>query len=130
MKRFVSLILLFFVLSVPTVSAQRFLTWTVSATVRYVRRCYEQQKLESKFYGTIPGETQNKEFLVSARNRDEAEKFGYEAASKVPGGMTHFYEGLGEFEGKPCHIYVFAEVENLTVESEPIEPIELAAPEM
>ena len=129
MKRFVSLILFFFVLSVPTVSAQRFLTWTVSATVRYVRRCYEQQKLDSKFYGTIPGDTQNKEFLVSARHREEAEKLGYDAASKVPGGMTHFYEGMGEFEGKPCHIYVFAEVENLTVESDPIDPLAIETPE-
>ena len=129
MKRFVSLILLFFVLSVPTVSAQRFLTWTVSATVRYVRRCYEQQKLDSQFYGTIPGDTQNKEFLVSARHREEAEKLGYDAASKVPGGMTHFYEGMGEFESKPCHIYVFAEVENLTVESDPIDPLATETPE-
>ena len=129
MKRFVPFILLSFVLFVPTVSAQRFLTWTVSATVRYVKRCYEQQKLDSKFYGTIPGDTKNKEFLISARSREEAERLGYEAALKVPGGMTHFYEGLGEFEGKPCHIYVFAEVENLTVESDPIDPLATEAPE-
>ena len=129
MKRFVSFILLSFVLFAPTASAQRFLTWTVSATVRYVKRCYEQQKLDSKFYGTIPGDTRNKEFLISARSREEAERLGYEAALKVPGGMTHFYEGLGEFEGKPCHIYVFAEVENLTVESDPIDPLATEAPE-
>ena len=129
MKRFVSFILLSFVLFAPTASAQRFLTWTVSATVRYVKRCYEQQKLDSKFYGTIPGDTKNKEFLISARSREEAERLGYEAALKVPGGMTHFYEGLGEFEGKPCHIYVFAEVENLTVESDPIDPLATEAPE-
>ncbi len=123
MKHLFSIIFAVVVLAIPTVSAQRYMTWTISATLRYVKRCYEQQNIESKLYGVIPGEVHNKEFLVSARNRDEAEKFGYEAASKVGGGMTHSYEGMGQFEGKPCHIYLFCEVETLTVENEVIDPM-------
>ena len=107
----------------PTASAQRYMTWTVSATLRYNRHCFEQQNLESKLYGIIYGEVQSTELLVSARNREEAEKFGYEAALKVAGGMKSMYEGIGEYNGKPCHVYIFAEVESLTVESNPIDPM-------
>jgi hypothetical protein len=107
----------------PTLLAQRYVTWTVSTTLRYNKRCYERQDVESKLYGVIPGEVLNKEFLVSARSREEAETLGLERASKVAGGMKYSYEGMGEFEGKPCHIYIFAEVETLTVETEDVDPI-------
>jgi hypothetical protein len=106
----------------PAVFAQRYVTWTISTTLRYNKRCYEKQDVKSKLYGIIPGEVIIREFLVSARSQEEAEKLGYEAASKVGGGMKYSYEGIGEFEGKPCHIYIFAEVETLTVETEPVDP--------
>ena len=127
MKRRLALAFMLYLLlaEAPAVYAQHYVTWTVSTTLRYNKRCYEKQDVESKLYGIIPGEVLNREFLVSARNQEEAEKFGYEAASKVGGGMKYSYEGMGEFEGKPCHIYIFAEVETLTVETEAVDPIGL-----
>lgn len=125
MKRLFALaaVLVLSLADASSVFAQNYVTWTASATLRYNKRCYERQDVESKLYGVIPGEVLNKEFLVSARNQEEAEKFGYEAASKVVGGMKYSYEGTGEFEGKPCHIYIFAEVETLTVETDTVDPI-------
>ncbi len=118
MRRFIALLSLLMIsfVELPTLSAQKYTNWNISASLRYVRRCYEQQNIESKMYGEILGELYNKEFLVSARSYTEAEKYGYEAASKVPGGMKYMYEGVGEYEGKPCHIYVFVEIESLTIE--------------
>lgn len=125
MKRLIAAISisLFSVMALPTLSAQRYMTWTVSVTLRYNKHCHEQQNMDSKLYGIIRGEVQNAEFLVSARNREEAEKFGYEAASKVAGGMKSMYEGVDEYEDKPCHVYILSEVESLTVESNPIDPM-------
>ena len=120
MKRIIALalLLLLAMADAPSALAQVYKTWTVSVSLRYNKRCYEKQDVESRLYGLIPGDVLNKEFLVSARSREEAETLGHEAASKVAGGMKYSYEGVGEFEGKPCHIYIFSEIENLTVDTE------------
>ena len=102
--------------------AQRYMTWSVSVSLRYNKGFYEKQDMESKLYGVIMGEIQNREILVSARNQDEAEKLGSEAALKVGGDMKASYEGMGELDGKSCHIFVFAEIESVTVETNPIDP--------